>query len=250
MLLGMGMLICLGLDVQEEMVFRNLVNDVKKEASPAASREELAISLMSRVNSRLNLALGAAQQESPQVPGSLHSSLDQLSHPLGACTSYSQVLAKALLVADFDVRKVGLEKNGQRAVHHVLEARIGNAWVLMDPIYNLVFRKPDGALASVAEVSRDWLTRYRLQVPPGYLADCDYSAYYYTNWDRVPLVGRYVRAHPGMQAWLLEHRVSLRFWFINLYRWAAVLTGIAALSLLMIRRQCQRRWSTQLRSIT
>lgn len=228
------------LHVWERIVFQRLVKDVKNSLPPQANPTELALALMSRVNGRLHLAGDMGDAAAPASPGSLHSSLEQLHHPIGACTSYTQVLAKTLMEAGYDARKVGLEKDGVRAIHHVLEAKIGDSWVLMDPSYNLTFHRRDGRLANVVEVSGDWAW-YRLQVPPGYDANYDYSAYYYTNWDRLPLIGPFVRSHPDFRAWLRAHRVSVRFWFIDLYGWAALLTAVLMLPVMIARRRCSRR---------
>ena len=119
------------------------------------------------------------------------------------------------------------DPGGERAIHHVIEARLGGAWVLLDAYYNLAFRTPAGTLASAAEVSRHW-PHFRTQVPADYNPDYDYSGYYYTNWERVPLVGRLVRSSPGLAEWLHAQGVSVRFWFFNTFRWEAGLSLLAS----------------------
>lgn len=234
------LIISITLHLWENVVFQRLVKEVRDSLPPEATRTDLALALMSRVNGTLHLAGERGEAAAPAAPGSLHSSLEQLYHPIGACTSYTQVLAKALIEAGYDARKVGLEKDGKRAIHHVLEAKIGDSWVLMDPSYNLAFHRQDGRLANVVEVSGNW-GWYRQQVPPDYNVNYDYSAYYYTNWDRLPMVGTFVRSHPDFRAWLRANRVSVRFWFIDLYRWTALLTVLAMLPLFIVRRRCSRR---------
>lgn len=228
------------LDVRETLVFRAFVGEVKSSLKSPPDREEMALALMSAVNSRLTLARQTSHGVEAPPSGSFVSNMEQLRHPMGACTSFTQVLAKVLMEAGYDVRKLGLEKNGVRAIHHVLEAQVGDRWVLMDPLYNQVFRQPDGHLASVVEVSKDWAW-FKQQTPPGYNPDYDYSAYYYTNWDRVPFVGSFVRSHPDLRAWLRAHRVSVRFLFIDVFRCVALISGSLMLVVLYVRRRCGLR---------
>lgn len=178
----------------------------------------------SSLNSRLNIT----------------SSHEQLANPSGMCASYSHVLAKALMTAGYQVRKVGLAKNGKRAIHHVIEARQGSSWTLLDAYYDLAYRAPDGHLASAADVSRHWTT-YRRQVPAGYNPDFDYSSFYYTNWDRIPVVGWIVRASPPLASWLHERGISIRFWFFNTYRWQAGLCAALGILCLALRHSYRRR---------
>lgn len=228
-------------DRQEQSVFDALVSQAEA-ARPDAKRPSAddVLNLMHSVHTRLR-GTPLAQNPSSTLNSKLHltSSLEQLSNPSGMCASYSQVLAKTLMTAGYPVRKVGLAKGEQRAIHHVIEARIGDSWALLDALYNLAFRAPDGRLASAAEVSRDWAT-YRSQVPTDYNPDYDYQGFYYTNWDRIPVVGWIVRSSPGLSGWLHDQRVSLRFWFFNTYRWEAVICFVLGMGCWFTRRRLLR----------
>ncbi len=157
---------------------------------------------------------------------------EHLDHPSGACASYSTVLAKTLVEAGFEVRKVGLGKDGQKAVHHVLETRVDGQWALMDPSFDLEFKRADGHLASAREVSAAW-PFYRRQLPANYPSAYDYKEFYYTNWERIPGATLVFKWWPQLPAWLRDQEVSLRFYFLNVWSWSAILWGVLAGSLLM-----------------
>jgi hypothetical protein len=163
-------------------------------------------------------------------PGVFWSSDEHLTEPSGACHSYTTVLAKSLRTAGYPIRKVGLERNGQASIHHVLETYVEGRWVLMDAMSDLAFRRPDGRLASAAEVHANW-KYYRQQTPPDYNPEYDYSGFYYTNWDRVPGVGALLRAFPALHTWLESRGVSIRFVVLDVYQWftGASLAGAALL---------------------
>jgi hypothetical protein len=174
--------------------------------------------------------------------GALWSSDDHLSEPSGACASYTQVLAKALRTAGFPVRKVGLARNGQKGTHHVLETCIEGHWVLLDARLNTSFRHPNGHLAGAADLHADW-PYYQKQTNADYDQTYDYSGYYYTNWDKVPIVNRL----PSLQQWLESRGVSLRFLVLDVYQWFAGLS-LAGAALLVGARlwpKARRRWQAR-----
>lgn len=219
------------LDRQEQKAFDVLVAQAQA-AAPAVvcPSEEDVLNIMSAVHAHLRNAPAGSTHPFSSINSRLHltSSYEQLSNPFGRCASYSHVLAKALMTAGYSVRKVGLAKGSTKAIHHVIEVRLNRSWAVLDAIYNLSFRTPQGRLASAAEVSRDW-EFFRHQVPPGYKADFDYRSFYYTNWDRLPLIGWVVRSQPALESWLHSHGISLRFWVFNTYRWEAALCFVLGL---------------------
>ncbi len=216
------------MDRAEQREFEALVRDARG-ADAAVRGETDVLTIMSVVNQRLKgIQLPPQPEAEAPLPVPIRSSHDHLQSPTGACASYSHVLAKALMTAGYDVRKVGLGKDGALAIHHVIEARIGSSWVLLDAFYNQAFRARAGHLVDAAAVHSDWAW-FRQQVPADYDSRFDYSTYYYTNWSRIPMVGRVVMSSPRLHGWLHEHRVSVRFWFFNTYRWMAFLSVMVAL---------------------
>ena len=57
----------------------------------------------------------------------------------------------------------------------------------MDGSYDLFVRKPDGNLASFADVESNW-DYYKNQVPTDYDKSYRYEGVRYTNWQKIPLV--------------------------------------------------------------
>lgn len=217
-----GMVALFTMDRVEQREFDDLVKQARGDA-PAVESESDVLSIMSTVNSRLkgvHLPVQSSSGDATEV--SIRSSHDHLQSPTGACASYSHVLAKALMTAGYEVRKVGLGKNGNLAIHHVIEARVGQSWALLDAFYNQAFLAKNGHLADAGAVQADW-PWFRQQVPQDYDLRFDYSTYYYTNWSRIPVVGWLVNSSPKLQALLHQHRVSVRFWFFNTFRWLAFL---------------------------
>jgi hypothetical protein len=213
-----------GKEILEMREFRAWVQEVRAAPMPkpvpsAGPEETFALAMMSTANGRLRklIKLGV-----PGPPGGLSfkSSDEQLHNPSGACASFSHVLAKCLVTAGIDVRKVGLQRGEVKAVHHVIEAKLDGHWALLDAVYNQAFRARDGHLADAREVGQNWAF-FSQQVPAEYNRTFDYSAFYHTNWDRIPIIGWVVEHIPGLEAALEQRRVSVRFWFFNSYRWLA-----------------------------
>ena len=206
--------------------------------------EDNAVRIMAKVHHIMDSRYGQIADLGHPEPGLLWSSDEHLIEPSGACASYTQVLGKALQTAGFPIRKVGLAKDGLRGIHHVLETQIDGRWVLMDALSNLAFRRPDGRLASAAEVHADW-EHYRQQTPPDYNPTYDYSTYYYTNWSKIPLIGAMVEAVPSLHQWLQGNGVSLWFILLDVNQWFAGFSFTGAVLLILVRawprlRRCRR----------
>lgn len=223
---------------QENFHFSRMVHSAlglpPEHDNRAPHTEENAVRIMDKVHTIMDDRFGQIADVGHPEPGLLWSSDEHLIEPSGACASYTQVLAKSLQTAGYPIRKVGLSKNGHRGIHHVLETYIGGRWVLMDALSNLAFRRPDGKLASAAEVHADW-AHYQSQTPPGYNPDYDYSGYYYTNWKKVPVLGAIVEGVPPLHDWLQENGVSLWFLLLDIYQWFAGFSISAAALLALLR---------------
>ena len=226
----------------EDALFGQILRAARLSAADDRSsvkEEALPLALLQTVH-RLTHDRQELFAKVPREEPHLHwAPMAHLNNPSGACASCTTVLARALVGAGYPVRKVGLEKDGQRALHHVLETQAGGRWILMDAIHGLAFRRPDGHLASAAEVSRDW-THYRNQTPPGYPAAYDYSGYYYTNWEHIPGAEALLDAVPALRTWLHERRVSLRLLFMDVHRWALGLASAGTVLVLLARLRLSR----------
>jgi len=105
----------------------------------------------------------------------------------GACGSYSMVLARLLESYDYPVRIGQMKVRGLFGGHIIVETRIGGNWVVLDPLYDLAFRRPDSSLAGFADLHDQWRD-FAPQAPPGYDTSYRYEAIRYTNWNKIPLV--------------------------------------------------------------
>lgn len=242
---------CIYLSKQEAYHFTRLVHVAlglpPSHDNTAPRSEENVLRIMHKVHAVVDGRHGQIADVGHPEPGILWSSDDHLTEPSGACASYTQVLAKSLQTAGYPIRKVGLSKNGQKGIHHVLETQVAGRWVLLDGLSNLAFRRPDGHLASAADVHADW-AHYRIQTPPGYNPDYDYSGFYYTNWDKVPVVGAIVQAVPPLHAWLEARGVSVWFLLLDVYEWfTGFALGAAVLLVLLRLRPKIRAWRARRR---
>jgi hypothetical protein len=151
--------------------------------------------------------------------------IDKYIHPLssdliaanGSCGSYSFVLARLLQTMDYPVRLVQMRAGDTYGVHILLEVRSARGWVVLDPLYNLHFRRPDGQLASFHDVAGNW-SYYRLQTPKDYNSLYRYEGGRYTNWNKIPLVLPALKKVLScfMNKESVEH-FSLRTWFLRKY---------------------------------
>lgn len=106
----------------------------------------------------------------------------------GACGSYSIVLANLLKTFGYKVRIAQMQVRGVFGGHIVVETNAGRGWVVLDPFYDLCFRRPGGhGLASFRDVQLDW-TSYSAQAPSGYNPAYRYENVRYTNWHKIPIL--------------------------------------------------------------
>ena len=105
----------------------------------------------------------------------------------GSCGSYSMILGRLLKELDYPVRFAQMKVGGKFGGHIILETKTKDGWVVLDPLYDLFFMRPDGKLASFADVGAHW-DYYSKQVPPGYDYSYNYAGVQYTNWSKIPVV--------------------------------------------------------------
>ncbi len=105
----------------------------------------------------------------------------------GACGSYAYVLGRLLQEMNIDVRFPQMTVANQSAGHILVEAKTSYGWVVLDPSFNALFRRPNGHLAGFDDVKNDW-NYYKNQVPANYNMSYRYEGVRYTNWDKIPVV--------------------------------------------------------------
>jgi hypothetical protein len=110
----------------------------------------------------------------------------------GACGGNSLVLAQILTGMGFKVRPGQMQVNGVYGGHIILETKLNNRWIVLDPMFNLSFTNKSGELATFEEVKNDWAF-YKAQVPANYKMEYQYQGMRYTNWAKIPFLGSIVK---------------------------------------------------------
>lgn len=172
--------------------------------------------------------------------------LDDFVHPLsadlmtadGACGSYSAILCRLLGTMGFETHFTQMMVNGHYGGHIVAEVKTDHGWVVLDPLYNLVFINPRGLTASFEEVSANWQW-FKKQVPENYNFQYRYEGARRTNWDKIPVVMPLVKKSLScfMAKDKLEH-LSLRSYCLRKYEIGAnlLLLLIVLISVVIIRK--------------
>ena len=176
-----------------------------------------------------------SQEETSWIGRNLHPLSSDLITADGACGSYANVLCRMLQALHYKTRMVQMKREDGQVCHIIVEALGSKGWVVLDPLYNLYFIRPDGRLASFDDVSHDW-SRYRSQVPANYNTEYCYCGARYTNWSKIPVV------MPALRIMLscfmgkedLDH-FSMRTYFLRKYQ---VLEYIIIILLLLVSYRC------------
>lgn len=157
--------------------------------------------------------------------GVMHPSTVDLMTASGACGSYVTVLARILKANNYQVRIAQMQVNEISGGHIVVETQYDNRWILLDPIFNQYYLRPDGKLAGIDEVSNNW-DYYSKQVKSDYPLKYNYRNIRYTNWNKIPVL------MPGIKKVLdlvmgkeKADKVSLRPYFLRIYHiWSVILS--------------------------
>jgi hypothetical protein len=70
----------------------------------------------------------------------------------------------------------------------VVEVRKRSNWIVLDPLLEQYFKKPDGTLASFNDVHNNW-EYYKKQTGSDYVPAYRYEAVNYTNWNKINYLG-------------------------------------------------------------
>ncbi len=113
----------------------------------------------------------------------------------GSCGSQSSVVVAMLQSRGVPSRHLMLFDPGGRSIHDVVEASIGGRWVVADPQFGLVFRRPDGQLATARDLATDKrILRAFTDSIPRYAGLYTYDSTANMNWRKVPVVLPALRA--------------------------------------------------------
>lgn len=125
----------------------------------------------------------------------LNSIKSELIHPVsfdlmtgkGACGSYSYILSRVLSELNIPNRIAQMKVSDNYGGHNIVEAQTADGWVVLDPLFNISFKKQDGKMASFSDIQRNW-QYYQTQLPVGYNSNYNYAGVRYTNWDKIPVI--------------------------------------------------------------
>lgn len=110
----------------------------------------------------------------------------------GACGSYAIVLTRLLMADGIPVKIGQMEAKGYYGGHMFVEAKTEKGWIVLDPMYDLSFKKQDGNYAAFADLQHNW-NYFKQQVPADYDSTYKYEGVRYTNWDKVPVLSNAVK---------------------------------------------------------
>ncbi len=110
-----------------------------------------------------------------------------------ACGGFSMVLARLLKEQNIEVRIPQMKVGDTEGGHIVVEAKTSYGWVVLDPSFNVYFKKDINRLASFDDVHQNWAT-YSVNLPADYNLAYRYEGVRYTNWSKIPVLMPAARA--------------------------------------------------------
>jgi hypothetical protein len=157
----------------------------------------------------------------------------------GACGSTARVVHAMLEAQHIRTRVLLLTDARERSLHTVLESHVDGRWVVLDPLYGIVFHRRDGALATRADLLADpAFFHAQVDTVQGYDARYTYERATLFNWHKVPVV------LPLLRAMLTRVMGSERVAAIerpDLWMWpqaaAALVCAVAALACVWMARR-------------
>ena len=168
----------------------------------------------------------------------------------GSCGSYSMVLGSILDELGYKVRFAQMKVGETWGGHIIIEAKTAKGWAVLDPSFNLFFKRADGSLANFSDVQQNW-DFYKQQLPEDYIHDYKYADVRYTNWEKIPVV---MPALKGLFKLTIGEQATndlcLRIYFLRKFRLLSYFTLLAyVFSWYMIVRRYRRKRTAITRKI-
>ena len=175
-------------DNYENQIFKALATQVKQSTSSFETDSLLLQSLHLTYNlEKFRLSVFGDKQIRSFKSDLIRPVTYDLMTGSGACGSYAFVLCRLLNELNVETRFAQMKVNGEFGGHIIVEAKSNYGWVVLDPSYNLTFKKATGQLANFEEVKHNWAF-FKNQVPDNYNPDYSYSDAQYTNWNKIPVI--------------------------------------------------------------
>ena len=210
----------------EDALFESIVDKIKSVANPDHNIDSFFVSAMQMTHTleynRQNIFSG---KKMLGLKAELFrpATIDLMTGD-GACGSYSTVLARILKSGGYQVRIAQMTVDGIIGGHMVVEVKKRSNWIVLDPLLQQYFKKPDGMLASFNDVHLNW-EYYKKQTNSDYLPCYNYQGVNYTNWNKINYFG------PATK-WILElivgkektSEISIRSYILRKYNFLYLLS--------------------------
>lgn len=203
----------------ESELFRAIQLNIDEKISPREARDSLAVKVMHACHTLLsNRAIIFGNQTISGIKADLNPTSIDLMTAQGACGSYAMVLSRVLENYHYPLRIAQMKAKGRFAAHNVVEVKLDEGWVVLDPLYDVYFIKPGGeGLASYSDVQHDW-AYYSTKLPSNYNRAYKYEDVRYSNWNKIPIVlpavKRVLDLVLGKEK---SDTISMRTFFLNTY---------------------------------
>lgn len=178
----------------ETELFKNINEKILHSLPPHPSRDTFALAALHMTHflqERRNLVFGEMPFNSLKFRY-IHPATVDLMTGNGACGSYSQVLARILKSYDMKVRFGQMMVHGQPAGHIFVETLTESGWIVLDPLYNTAYTRPDGRFATYEDIHANW-EYYKSQTPKDYDTSYRFEGVQYTNWNKLSFISQGVK---------------------------------------------------------
>lgn len=229
----------------ESDILKNIATQIQQRTQGQSEEVvvDTAVHLVHYLLERRSQVLGGGSYNSFKA-ANFHSSLQSFYIGTGACGYFSMFAARVFTQLGIPVKIVQQRSRGEYGVHITLIVGLdgGKRWVLVDPLYNHVFKLSNGTLASLEEVAGHW-SDFKAQLPAKYNPDYSYQeGYRFTNWDKL---GPVSRGAYRLGSWFFGEaamkQVCVRMWVIDPYKTQGILAFLGlGLCLFGLAYEC--RW--------
>jgi hypothetical protein len=206
----------------ENNLFKVIQKSIDRKIDANDTKDSILIKVMQTCNSILGTRASVFAGSNHDLEGFktdfVHPATVDLMTANGACGSYALVLARILQNYNFPIRIDQMKAYGDYGSHNIIEVNVNSQWVVLDPLFDLCFVKPDsGGLASFDDVKNNW-AYYSKQLPHGYDSLYKYEDVRYTNWEKIPVL---LPAIKKILDFILGKKkadtISLRVHFLRMY---------------------------------
>lgn len=139
---------------------------------------------------------------------------------LQVCGSATNAFVNLMSGAGLDSRRLLLLNERREAMHVLSEVRLNGRWIVVDPALRAVFRGADGSLLTRAQLRDPGVFREAMQRIPGYDPAWTYERTTHVRVERIPYVGRALRA--GLDRLNADWEEALGTWPLVLERRSSI----------------------------